>query len=105
MPNPTLSLVVRYKDGDKTNIRADNLEWSNEKTKKPSKLGDNADVNPNRNPNINPKMGKKLLAAQVDEIRYGYSNGKKVSALAKEYNVSRACVDMIVKNKRWIIKT
>lgn len=98
-PEPVLYKIVNHKNGVKTDIRAENLEWCTSsmnnlhayrtlKRKPRSMIGES-----------NTKA--KLKEKEVLEIRSKYKQGITQSLLAKEYNVKLPVIYKIINNINW----
>ena len=95
--NPNNLPEINHKDEDKTNNRADNLEWCT--TRYNLTYGNR--LNCARGSN---NYHSKLTQSQVDEIRRDYIKGDREfgqSALGKKYGVSHGSIAAIVKGKSW----
>lgn len=84
VPNPDGHSSVKFKDGDVTNCRADNLVWCAH-GKKPSDFKPSAKIN--------------LIAAR--QIREERAAGKSAAELAKQHNISLAAVSRVLSNETW----
>lgn len=86
-------LQVRHLDGNKVNNSLSNLKYGTAK--------ENAeDRHLHGNTAIGQKIGtSKLTDAQVEEIRRANIKFVDMSILAAKYNVSCACISMIINNK------
>lgn len=97
IPNPNDLPEINHIDEDKTNNRADNLEWCT--TKYNLTYGHRLDcARGERN------SKHKLTEKQVLEIRRIYKKGDLEygqNALAKKYGVSHPSIASIVKNETW----
>lgn len=98
IPNPDNKLCVNHKDGNKFNNCVDNLEW--------------ATVAENNHHALEMGLHKsgvdaynsKLTEEQVRYIRQFYILGDKdfgVNALARKFNISRTCIQDVIKGKTY----
>ena len=90
--NPEGLYEVNHIDEDKTNNRADNLEWCDHKY--------------NNNYGSKPRRGErnpmaKLTSEDVDEIRYRRASGEMLKTIAADFGISINHVCNLAQGKRW----
>ena len=85
---PSIVHEVAHADGQRTNVRADNLRWAT--------FSENM-----RDKQRHLMAKKKLTAADVQEIRRSLREGISARSLAKKYNVDKANVARIRDGKIW----
>jgi hypothetical protein len=95
IPNPENKPEVNHKDGDKTNNKVNNLEWSTRK-ENVRHSSENGLLMTN-----GAHFNAILNLEQVKEIKIKLANGFKRSALAKEYNIGYATISLIGTGKQW----
>ena len=91
--NPEGLYEVNHIDEDKTNNRADNLEWCDHKY--------------NNNYGSKPKRGSrnpmaKLTNEDVEEIRYRRASGEMLKTIAADFGISINHVCNLAQGKRWL---
>jgi DNA-binding CsgD family transcriptional regulator len=96
-PNPLNKETVNHIDGDKSNNRASNLEWSTwtENNRHARRTGLNIAARGERSGN------SKLTEADVIRIRWLSDNGMKNKDIAIIYGLSRRGVSFIVSRINW----
>lgn len=95
VPNPNNNPIVCHEDDIKTNCQPSNLYW-----------GTHVDNAKDRKRNGKEAKGEELYNSVFSEedvlyIRSSYKNGKTQVNLAKEYNVTRQAIWLIVHRKNW----
>jgi len=96
IPNPENKQQVNHKDGIKWNNNVDNLEWNTQSENQihARKLGLFGDINGENN------NYHKLTESDVLQIRSLHGTIRDAE-IARLYNVTQACVYLIVKRKKW----
>ena len=96
-PQSDKTLISNHKDGDKTNNRADNLEWVtySENTNHAFDIGI-----------CDHRRGQKLWNSkfteqQVKDIKKRLSKGESLTIIAKDYNVTKGAISHIKANRNW----
>lgn len=94
--NPEGLYEVNHIDEDKTNNRADNLEWCDHKY--------------NNNYGSKPKRGArnpmaKLTNEDVEEIRHRRASGEMLKTIAADFGISINHVCNLAQGKRWLRET
>lgn len=94
-PRPSPIHVVNHKNGDKTDDRADNLEWVTQSSnmKHASHMG-------LMRKGEGVKVSK-LTSAQVLEIRKRRTNGEKLESIAAAYGIAPSTACQIAKGQVW----
>lgn len=95
VPNPNNLPEVNHIDLDKLNCKWSNLEWVTHKGN--AAHATKAGV---YNAKTNPKRIKKLSEDAVQLMRLEVKKGRKRSDVAKEFNVHRSYVDMVMRGER-----
>lgn len=100
VPNPDNKGTVNHIDGDKTNNRVDNLEWTDrsEQMHHAYRLGLKTPMGGSKNSQA------KLTEEQVKEIRRDYVRQSQefgTVALAKKYGVTNRVIGLIVNGKSY----
>jgi hypothetical protein len=94
---PPEGAVCNHIDGDKTNNRVENLEWSTPKLNTVHAYA-NGLIDHCRGDDVGTS---KLTTDDVREIRRLSSLGKTQTEIAKSFRICRANVSMIVSRHRW----
>lgn len=92
---------VNHKDLNKTNNRADNLEWvtCSENNKHAHDAG--AFAEGNNLASKNPKVARKLSASAVEQIRELAQSGITQTSIAKQFGISPSMVSYLKNRKTW----
>lgn len=79
--------IVQHRDGDRDNIRIENLEWVSrrEKNQRMAESGRNAILNPDK----------------VKDIRRRHDSGESITEIAKSLEVRRATVAAVISRTTW----
>jgi hypothetical protein len=91
---PAFANEVNHKNGDKSDNRADNLEWVTRK----QNVAHSISVLGNDNRGHKSPVAK-LSEASVAEIRLLSAGGETGISLSKKYGVSRATISLVINNK------
>lgn len=97
IPNPENKPEVNHKDGDKTNCRVSNLEWSTH-TENIRHAFAHGLIGPR---NGSAGSGARLTERKVLEIRNRIRRGETQTAIAKEFKVGWRCIHSIAKRQTW----
>lgn len=96
-PQSDKTLICNHKDGNKTNNRADNLEWVtySENTIHAFDIGI-----------CDHRRGQKLWNSkftenQVKEIKQRLKKGESVTIIAKDYSVTKGTISHIKNGRNW----
>jgi hypothetical protein len=92
--------VCNHRDANKSNNRASNLEWvtPKENSEHAAKLGLLKNPNPRRGER---HYRAKLKTQDVNTIRSGRKAGKTLDELARQFNVSKALICKVARNRLW----
>lgn len=94
-PKRNVKLVARHLNGDRLNNEARNLAWGTD-------LENSADTVRHGMSTKGEKNARAVLTSnQVDEIRARSKSGAVGAQLAREFNVSKATISLIINNKNW----
>ena len=81
VPNPDGFRFVVFKDGDRTNVKAKNLEWVRSVPRK--------------------RWGLKIDPREIEDIRKALAKGVKGYKIARKYNVTPGLISRIKAGTRW----
>lgn len=100
------SLHVNHLDCNKTNNRADNLEWATPKANSQHAAANGRVVLPAETTLaiFNPKKAKKLTATAVEDIRLRAAQGETRRSLADRYGLRLCTVRSIVLHEIWDVR-
>jgi len=99
IPNPENLPEVNHNDGDKTNNRKSNWEWSTRKDNM-KHARENGLFPEDHNKGV--KHGRsKLNPKQIVNIRELKNNGKTYKFIAEKYDVSIGCIQGIIRKDNW----
>lgn len=94
--NPNNYLEINHLNNDKTDNRAENLEWCTRQMNIDHKVEQNRQVRGSNHPLA------KVNEDQVIEIRRSYSTKElSLQKLANKFNVSKKLILLIVQRKKW----
>lgn len=99
LPPPATKMEVNHKDGDKTNNRASNLEWSDRE----SNMRHASEQNLMRTQKQRKAciLRSKINLEVAEEIRKAVKNGLSQDKAAKQFGTHQPTVSKIVRNLIW----
>lgn len=88
-------VIVNHKDGNKLNNNVENLEWM-------SHQSNMTHAKENGLLSLGEKNGRsKLKEKDVISIREKYSDGKTITSLAKDFNISKTTIHDLIVYRTW----
>jgi hypothetical protein len=97
IPNPSKFPIVNHKDCDKSNSRANNLEWCTESENTLHALANNRRKTSKGASRWNATLTDEIVKA----IRERFLKGERQAQISRQFKISRQQVSRVVNNKAW----